>query len=402
MSEPTLVRLKRKRTDDAPDILIVQQQARGNKRAATNLHYVRKADAVPVTAREEQPVEIPSAAGAPAPSREARMVNGGESTRRVFQLAGRKRRGTDGGVATVVEKKVKRGDGDVGQGTLLSRSDGGINAAIESFKRPGRNATLRSSSSHLSSPRGPESVGERRRIQELADYMHQTALEEVEREEMAKGILPNGDVARNLQSSTGVQQRVAPPRMSGERSRQLHNARVAANAELGATTEEHDVQMENDTDYVYDTYILAPKSTPHSATTPTNGSGNAIGYLVVNTEEEEALWQTFYHSPSSPTGSDKAWDGEVEGEEDENAEGFYGADYPEQEVDSEDEFDGNVYGFRGKGASDEEEWGDEKGEVEGGVWSGDEEGEVVDGWGRDLSGFRGSEVGREFVQFMAR
>ena len=38
------------------------------------------------------------------------------------------------------------------------------------------------------------------------------------------------------------------------------------------------------------------------------------------------------------------------------AENYYGADYPEEEVDSDDEYDRNLYRYRHGGASDEEEY----------------------------------------------
>ena len=39
------------------------------------------------------------------------------------------------------------------------------------------------------------------------------------------------------------------------------------------------------------------------------------------------------------------------------AENYYGADYPEDEVDSDDEFGHSAYKYRHKGASDDEEFG---------------------------------------------
>lgn len=44
------------------------------------------------------------------------------------------------------------------------------------------------------------------------------------------------------------------------------------------------------------------------------------------------------------------------------AEDHYTADYPEDEVDSDDEFDRNAYNYRNRNASDNEEW-DEDDEV---------------------------------------
>ena len=49
------------------------------------------------------------------------------------------------------------------------------------------------------------------------------------------------------------------------------------------------------------------------------------------------------------------------------AEDYYGADYPEDEVDTDDEYDTGAYNYR-HNASDDEEYGSETG-----AWSDDEE-----------------------------
>ena len=85
-----------------------------------------------------------------------------------------------------------------------------------------------------------------------------------------------------------------------------------------------------------------------------------VGYLVI-TEEDQPIWETFFDSE----GSSKEWDTD---DEDENAEDYYGADYPEDELASDDEHGRNAYGFRAKGASDDEEWDEDTG-----VYSDDEE-----------------------------
>ncbi len=48
------------------------------------------------------------------------------------------------------------------------------------------------------------------------------------------------------------------------------------------------------------------------------------------------------------------------------AEDYYGADYPEDEVDEDDEYDVNAYKYR-KNASDDEEW-----DVDDVTWSDEE------------------------------
>ena len=95
-----------------------------------------------------------------------------------------------------------------------------------------------------------------------------------------------------------------------------------------------------------------------------------VGLLVIKPEDEQ-LWETYVTGGDS--GSDKDWNSE---EEDENgsfnrksprlganfitAEDFYGNDYPEEEVDSEDEYGRGAYRHR-NGASDDEEYDDNDG-----------------------------------------
>ncbi|KAI7688680.1 hypothetical protein KC322_g12119, partial [Hortaea werneckii] len=76
-------------------------------------------------------------------------------------------------------------------------------------------------------------------------------------------------------------------------------------------------------------------------------------YLVI-TEEDEALWEAYMEDLQS----DKDFDSD---DEDENAEGYYAADYPEDDLASDDEFGRNAYGYRRHGDSDNEEWDEDTG-----------------------------------------
>ncbi|KAK1996758.1 hypothetical protein LX36DRAFT_102749 [Colletotrichum falcatum] len=96
----------------------------------------------------------------------------------------------------------------------------------------------------------------------------------------------------------------------------------------------------SDDDYVIEVYELAP-SKPVLAEIPPE----QIGVLRFDTQEDLEL---FY-------GNDDDNSDDYD-EEDENAENHYTADYPEDEVDSEDEYDRHAYLFRNANASDEEEF----------------------------------------------
>lgn len=110
---------------------------------------------------------------------------------------------------------------------------------------------------------------------------------------------------------------------------------------------------ENDGDYMYDTYVLAvPESLP--AINPGSGDqGEKVGYLVIH-EEDQETWDAYLDEDSNNKNSDTD-------DEDENAENHYDADYPDDELASDDEFNRNAYGFRGKRASDDEEWDEQTG-----------------------------------------
>ncbi|KAF9874083.1 hypothetical protein CkaCkLH20_08455 [Colletotrichum karsti] len=98
---------------------------------------------------------------------------------------------------------------------------------------------------------------------------------------------------------------------------------------------------DDDDDYVIEVYELAP-SKPVLANIPPE----QIGVLRFDTQEDMEL---FY-------GNEDDDDSDYDDDEDENAENHYTADYPEDEVDSEDEYDRHAYLFRNANASDDEEY----------------------------------------------
>ncbi|KAF2086529.1 hypothetical protein K490DRAFT_66722 [Saccharata proteae CBS 121410] len=113
------------------------------------------------------------------------------------------------------------------------------------------------------------------------------------------------------------------------------------------TSMEIDEGDESDIDYVYDTYIRCDE--PATLRDPTSQLDGNIGVLVL-TDEDQALWESYLVDSDE---SDKDWNSE---EEDENAEDFYGNEYPEEEVASDDEIGEGAYNYRA-GASDDEEYG---------------------------------------------
>ena len=254
--------------------------------------------------------------------------------RRTFRLrhiqasAGEKARSGDGGVATFVERTAKRQDGGSPEvdADSVPQFDA-IPPPSEPLKRPSRRAAVRNVTSK---PAAVEYDMERKQMEALASIMHQAALEEVERESRSK--------------------RVTIPKMSGHKSRAMHRHRAATN---GSSVLGGDMDIDDESDYVYDTYVLAPSSDIGAMPVDAPNQFDNIGYLVI-TEEDQSLWETYLEDEPS----DKEWNSD---EEDENAEDFYGADYPEDELGSDDEFDRNAYGFRGRVGSDDEEWDEDTG-----------------------------------------
>ncbi|KAF2498012.1 hypothetical protein BU16DRAFT_537588 [Lophium mytilinum] len=124
-----------------------------------------------------------------------------------------------------------------------------------------------------------------------------------------------------------------------------------------------DVDMEDDGDYVYDTYVRDVDMTK-----PLDENG-ILGLLVISDEDQE-LWDTFADNEES--------DEFDTDDEDENAEDYYGADYPEDEVDSDDEMGLDPYKYR-QGASDDEEY-----DAEDAAWSDDEGADPEKPWTNKL------------------
>ncbi|KAI0542276.1 hypothetical protein GGR58DRAFT_302458 [Xylaria digitata] len=107
-----------------------------------------------------------------------------------------------------------------------------------------------------------------------------------------------------------------------------------------------DVDVENsdsdDSDYIIETYVRVPASSMGDHVPP-----QSVGLLVFDAEPDVEF---FYGEDDE---SEDEW---AEDEEDENAENYYTADYPDEEVASDDEFNKNPYAFRTGNASDLEEY----------------------------------------------
>ncbi|PSK51694.1 hypothetical protein B9Z65_2961 [Elsinoe australis] len=83
-----------------------------------------------------------------------------------------------------------------------------------------------------------------------------------------------------------------------------------------------------------------------------------VGYLILPSEAESSYFWSSNTSGAKGGGGSSSSE-EDEDDEDSNAEDYYGADYPEDEVDEDDEMGEGAYRFRmGRGSEDEDEFAD--------------------------------------------
>ncbi|KAF7551583.1 hypothetical protein G7Z17_g4915 [Cylindrodendrum hubeiense] len=100
--------------------------------------------------------------------------------------------------------------------------------------------------------------------------------------------------------------------------------------------------MDDDDEWVIDEYIRIPAHAMTVGVAPTD-----VGLLVLDGKEDNNL----FFGPERDDDDDLDDD-----DEDENAENYYTADYPEDEVASDDEYGRQPYGYRNGNASDDEEF----------------------------------------------
>ncbi|KUI59546.1 hypothetical protein VP1G_06812 [Cytospora mali] len=122
---------------------------------------------------------------------------------------------------------------------------------------------------------------------------------------------------------------------------------VAGTPEKAATAAlvdsmELEYESHSEDEYIVETYIRVPATSLGKNVDP-----EKIGLLVFDNEPDVDY---FYGEEGD---SDDEW---PEDDEDENAENYYTADYPDDEVDSEDEYNRHAYDFRTGNASDLEEY----------------------------------------------
>jgi hypothetical protein len=353
MDGPSTVRLQRRRGELPPDRLFVER--RGGKRKehpsvedATRAYYVRQKRNTSISAPPSNQTESAvNSTGLPTAS--------SIEARRTFHLKqpsllppstegskSRKRKQNEASLPTVFEKRQRKFEDDAPT-HHFDDVESQPQTPSAPPKRPGRGSAIRPQPKNPA-PTKPEDENvahrQQREVRALAEEMHQFALEEL--------------------AKTPKPQIKTKPKLPPSRARALHEQQQSPappqRNDTANKDQDDDTMMDSDSEYVYDTYVLAPvpqpsNPSPPSASNPaTEETPTNIGYLII-TEADAPLWETYMHDLE---GSDS----EPTDEDDENAEDYYGADYPSDELATDDEFDrgGAAYGYRARRGSNDEQY----------------------------------------------
>ncbi|KAK7923278.1 hypothetical protein PG985_007349 [Apiospora marii] len=208
------------------------------------------------------------------------------------------------------------------------------------FKKPGVNKLAQKTGNQkvgsvTTKPELPPSMLDRRNVEfdKFTDDMNAWTMQQI-------GLNLQQAEQEKAATAKRSQQLKYKPKVPAKRYTERHpETAVKDEAMPDAKTEYSDT---DDDDYIIETYIRVPLSSMEKQ----NVAPGSIGLLVFDDEPDSEL---FYGEGSD---SENEW---AEDDEDENAENYYTADYPDDEVASDDEFGLNPYSFRNN-ASDVEEY----------------------------------------------
>ncbi|KAM0557670.1 hypothetical protein ACHAO7_001986 [Fusarium culmorum] len=155
------------------------------------------------------------------------------------------------------------------------------------------------------------------------------------------------EIGANLEKMEQEKQKTSrfKPKAPAQRYQERHPEAATGNTDpndVDMTTDNISSDMEDDDDWVIEEYVRIPAHAMTINVAPTD-----VGVLVLDGKEESNMF----------FGPERDEDDELdEDDEDENAENYYTADYPEEEVDSDDEYGRHAYDYRNGNASDDEEF----------------------------------------------
>ena len=307
MDNPNTVRLQRKRNELPPDQLFVERKRKHDQSIEeTRGYYIRQKRDTDTPSNqvnsEGQNVGSSENDSSAASALEARRVfhlkHSSPLAASVQSPKTRKRKSVDD-FATVVEKKKIKATGDESVVPLnrIDEDDAQDSTPSAPPKRPGRGSAIRPRA-NKAAPVKPENENvvarQQREVAALAQEMHQFALDEL--------------------AKTPKPQIKTKPKLTPSRSRALHEQHVPASPSRVAPPKhaEEDTAMDSDSEYVYDTYVLAPAPRSLDTSDPidvhkTLSIPSNVGYLII-TEDDEQLWETYIHdlegSDSEPTDED--------------------------------------------------------------------------------------------------
>jgi len=321
---PSHIRIKRRREDDPLHALVLEERRLKIERQ----HVQYRLESGPDTKDTTTSSVASSLLTAPQPRR--------------FELSvpSKKRNADDAGLMpTFVEKRWKGNAAtdvaDSGQHLRVLESN-----RATPLKRPGARTLRKDAPSAQATPtRGIPAPTD-----DVANALHKFAMEEAAQEEAEE---------RANQQATVKPRVVIQPKRSVRRlrDRQPQNAHLNGLPTLKPMMDVHmEDEASDDDEYVYDVYVRDEAASKAISADLTDAASQSIGFLVI-TEEDEALWETYLEDEDGKFDTD---------DEDENAEDYYGADYPEDEVASDDEYDKGAYGYR-HGGSDDEQWDSDTG-----------------------------------------
>ncbi|KAM4054718.1 transcription factor iwr1 domain-containing protein [Hirsutella rhossiliensis] len=131
------------------------------------------------------------------------------------------------------------------------------------------------------------------------------------------------------------------PRAPAQRYIERHPESAPANEPQDVVMDEASEEEGDDDDWIIEEYVRIPANS-----VALNVSPSDIGVLVLDDDDETLLFFGSMHED----------DDDLEDDDDENAENHYTADYPEDEVESDDEYGRQPYCYRNGAASDDEEF----------------------------------------------
>ncbi|KAF1961831.1 hypothetical protein CC80DRAFT_488235 [Byssothecium circinans] len=300
---PQTLSVKRKRNDFAPDTLIVDGSLKRQKSSneALNNQFAWHRVSKPGAQNLLPPLLSPALAD--RPKFHLSYASGDRKERVLVQTRREKEQAVVGSNGIEGQAQELHNDVLIEEEPPRPRKRPGAGTAV-----PGVKPTITTSKSEIKGPSDDD-------IKQLERFS-----KEVELDEAAKLKLPSSP-------------KKFKPKVPALRYKERHPEKAAA-----LDPDAMDVD-----DYVYDTYVREAIVPDAQGKLPE--PQGTVGVIVLKDEDED-WW-------NGEDGSDKEFDTD---DEDENAEDYYANDYPEDEVDSDDEYDRNPYQSKFRHGSDDEEF----------------------------------------------